>query len=108
MEQVRLVYITFSDISEARSIGRALIDERLVACANIYPNVHSIFPWEGQVSEEEEVVMIGKSVQSLIPKIVDFVKEKHSYDCPAIVSLPVEGGNLAFLEWVHSETKETE
>jgi periplasmic divalent cation tolerance protein len=33
------------------------------------------------------------------------VKELHSYDTPAILVLPIEGGEAGYLEWIMRETQ---
>jgi periplasmic divalent cation tolerance protein len=45
----------------ADGIGRALVKERLVACVNIIPGMHSIYRWQGKIETATEVVLIVKS-----------------------------------------------
>ena len=99
----RLIYITAGNVEEARMIGRALVEERLVACANYSP-IQSIFRWEGKVEEDSEVAVLVKTRAGLVDKVIERVKELHSYEVPCILVLPVEQGNLAFLEWIDEST----
>ena len=55
--------------------------------------------WDGEVQDDNEVVMIAKTTQDRVPDLVENVKALHSYDCPCIVSLPVLDGNQAFLDY---------
>ena len=103
--KINMIYITAKDKDEAKAIGKGLVEERLVACVNIIDNMESIYWWEGRVQEAHEVVLIAKTKESLVPKVIDKVKSMHSYDCPCIVLLPVLGGNPEYLEWVAKETK---
>ena len=64
----------------------------------------SIFRWEGEIEESNEVVMIAKTRKTLINELVKSVKRNHSYECPCILELPIQGGNSEFLNWVESET----
>lgn len=100
----RLIYITAESTYEARAIGRALVEARLAACANVLGPMTSIYRWEGVVQEGEEAVLIAKTTASLVDALTAKVRELHSYDCPCVVALPVDGGNPAFLDWIVAET----
>ena len=103
--KINLVYMTAGDMDEARAIGRDLVSGRLAACVNIIDNMNSIYRWEGEIQDDREVVIIAKTMETLVPDLIDRVKALHSYDCPCIVSLPIIDGNQAFLDWVAGETK---
>lgn len=101
------VYMTAKDKDEARKIGRALVQEKLAACVNIIDNMESIYRWEGKVEEGKETVLIAKTRKGLVGKLTKKVKSMHSYECPCVVALPVEGGSKEFLDWVRRETRQT-
>ncbi|CAN0334638.1 unnamed protein product [Discosporangium mesarthrocarpum] len=105
MTEIRLIYITTDGPEEARIIGRALVEARLAACANILDPMTSIFRWDGKVQEGRETVLITKTAAALVDALTEKVRDLHSYDCPCIVALPVDGGNPAFLEWIAAETR---
>jgi periplasmic divalent cation tolerance protein len=67
--------------------------------------MRSIYRWEGEIQDDEEVIVIAKTKELLVPELIEKVKSIHSYSCPCIVSLPVLGGNRPFLDWVEEETK---
>lgn len=100
----RLVYVTTETPEEAKEIARTIVRERLAACANVLGAITSVFWWEGDVQDDTETAMILKTRADLIERLTDRVKELHSYDCPCVVALPVEAGNLEFLSWIDSET----
>ncbi|MFO7687596.1 MAG: divalent-cation tolerance protein CutA [Desulfobacterales bacterium] len=97
---IRFVYMTASGLEEAKRIGRELVAARLAACVNILPQMSSVFVWEGKLEEASEVVLIAKTTAEGMPELIERVKALHSYSCPCIVSLAVEGGYPPFLEWV--------
>ncbi len=101
-----LLYITASDEDEAGRIGRALVDERLAACANVIPGMRAIYRWQGAVQDEREAVLIVKTQESLADAATARIKVLHSYEVPCVVVLPISGGNEAFLEWIEAETGE--
>lgn len=102
----KLVYITASGKEEAARLAKSLVSERLVACANIYAPVISVFWWEGEAKEEDEAILFAKTDEALVPAIIERVKELHSYDCPCVVALPLEQGLPEFLDWIGEETAE--
>lgn len=99
-------YITAESMDEARHIGQTLIREQLVACINIIEQMESMFMWEGEFQNEKEVVVIAKTRADLVSDLIERVKAVHSYDCPCVVTLPVEGGNADFLNWIAGETRQ--
>lgn len=99
-----VVYITTGDGAEARRIGRALVNARLVACANIFDGITSVFHWEGEVQENGEAVLIVKTRTELVEAVIERVRELHSYECPAVVAAPIAQGNPDYLEWIARET----
>jgi len=101
---VMFVYVTASDRSEALSIGRILVEERLVACVNVLDSVRSVYWWEGRVQEGDEALFIAKTRSELVGRVTARVKELHSYRTPCVVALPVAAGNPDFLDWVSAET----
>jgi len=101
---VMFVYVTAADTEEAKKIGRQLVEEQLAACANILPGATSIFRWQGKVEEAGEAVLILKTTEQKLERLIERAKALHSYDCPCIEALPVVEGNRDFLEWVVRET----
>jgi periplasmic divalent cation tolerance protein len=95
-----VILITAASDDEAARIARALVDERLAACANILPGVRSLFFWEGKTQDEREVLMVVKTMHTLLDSIVRRVKALHSYTVPEIIALPVLGGSQDYLKWV--------
>ncbi len=105
MTALCLVYMTASDMDEARRIGRALVEARLAACVNILEGMRSIYWWQGEVAEDGEVVIIAKTRQALVAPLTEKVKALHSYSCPCVVALPISAGNAEFLHWLDAETQ---
>jgi periplasmic divalent cation tolerance protein len=102
---IQMVYMTAGSMEEARTIGRALVAERLAACVNIIAPMTAIYMWEGALQEEGEVVLIAKTVAWRVPQLIEAVRRMHSYAVPCIVTLPVATGHQPFLDWVAAETR---
>ena len=100
----RLIYMTTETEADAERIGRALVGERLAACVNIVPGMRSMYWWDGEVQQSGETVLIAKTRESLVDKLTDKVRALHDYDCPCVISVAIDGGNSAFLDWIDAET----
>ena len=100
-----VIYITVGNFDEAKTIGRKLLEERLVACVNLIDGMQSMYWWNDTLQEDREVVLIAKTTGARVPAVIERVKALHSYEIPCIVSLPIAAGNPAFLDWIETEVK---
>ena len=98
--QTVLIYITTSDKSQARNIGRYLVESHLAACVNIFENMNSMYIWQDQFQDDQEAVLIAKTTQARLKDLIAAVKERHDYECPCIVAMPITEGNPDFLNWI--------
>lgn len=98
------VYVTASSCEQALSIGRAVVGERLAACANVFDSMTSIYWWQESLQEDGEASLILKTRSDLVERLTARIKELHSYDCPCVVAVPITGGNPAYLRWIMKET----
>lgn len=105
MERVVLVYTTWPSIVEAERAGRDLVEQHLAACVNILPGMISYYRWQGQIERAEEAVMMVKTRAALADAVAAAVKAVHPYDVPAIMVLPVEGGDADYLRWISDVTE---
>jgi periplasmic divalent cation tolerance protein len=99
------VYTTHPSLAEAERLGRVLVERRLAACVNILPGMVSYYWWEGKIERGEEAVMIVKTRASLAEGVRAAVKELHSYTTPAILVIPLESVDQAYLDWLMGETR---
>lgn len=100
-----LVYMTAESEEQAERLGRSLVEGRLAACVNILPGMRSLYWWDGAVQEGREAVLVAKTRRDLLGPLTEAVKSRHSYQCPCVVALPIQGGNPDFLAWIQAETR---
>ncbi|HEX8907058.1 MAG TPA: divalent-cation tolerance protein CutA [Longimicrobiaceae bacterium] len=103
-DAVQVVLMTAPDADAARRISRALVDERLIACANLLPGVTSVYRWEGKVEEAGEVLVVMKTRAALLPRLLARAAELHPYEVPELLALEVTEGLPAYCRWVMEET----
>jgi len=99
-----IVYVTAPDNACALDLARAAVESRLAACGNVLGQIRSVYWWNGKVNDEPEVALILKTRADLVAALTALIKDRHPYDCPCVVSLPIQGGNGDFLAWIQSET----
>lgn len=97
-----VVFSTFPDEATARKICAALVAEGVAACANILPQVTSIYRWQGELKEEGETLAILKLPAGGFPALEEKLTALHPYEVPEIVALPVAAVNAEYLKWVNS------
>lgn len=88
---------------DARALVTALVGERLIACGTLLPTARSIYRWEGELTEEGEVVVLLKTDVSQWEALCRSVREKHPYQVPELLALPVDRGLDLYLSWLTSE-----
>jgi periplasmic divalent cation tolerance protein len=100
-----LLYTTYPSLVEAEKSGLKIVEAGFAACVNIVPAMRSIYRWKGVVEAADEVVMFVKTRASLAERVTAALRENHSYETPAILVLPVSGGNQSFIDWILAETE---
>jgi periplasmic divalent cation tolerance protein len=98
-----LVVTTLGSEQEARTLVRKLVESRLVACGTLLGGARSIYRWEGEITEEPEVVVLLKTDASKWEALAAAVREHHPYEVPELLALPVDRGLDLYLSWLASE-----
>jgi periplasmic divalent cation tolerance protein len=97
-----IVLVTTASKQEAEKIANHLLNDKLIACANIIGPVTSLFRWRENVERAEEYVALMKSRRDLFDRLTEAVKTLHSYEVPEILALPVAEGSRTYLDWLQS------
>jgi periplasmic divalent cation tolerance protein len=97
---------TVSTDEVARKLSRSLIEAHLAACVNIIPNIRSIYEWESQIHEDNELILFIKTRREIVPQLIEFVKKNHPYQVPELIELPINSGNTDYLKWIDTIVKQ--
>lgn len=103
--ELRVAFATAPDEAVALRIARALVEERLAACANLVPGVRSIYRFRGVVEDEREVLLVIKTCADRIEALAERLRALHPYEVPELVVMPTAGGLAPYLDWVRVETR---
>jgi len=98
------IHWTSGSIDEARKVCRYLVQERLVACAQVIPWVESIYMWDNKLETSQESKIVMKTRRELFDQIKQVIEENSTYDVPEITMIEIAGGNEAYLSWVEEST----
>ena len=102
-----LVLTNLPDGDSARAVARHLISARLAACVNILAPCRSVYRWDGRLEEADEVPMLIKTNSECYAALEAAIREKHPYELPEIVAVPIGCGLPEYLAWVAAETHTT-
>ena len=94
------VYVTVKDEDEGLFIAQKVVEKRLVACANLYPQIKSVFNYQNQIQIQDEAVLILKTTIYAYDELKRFIIKIHSYDDPCVLKLPIEDGAADFMSWI--------
>jgi len=99
------VVITAADADWLAGFTRTLVEQRLAACGHLLTPTRSVYRWEGAVHDEPEARVGLHTRRSLVPAIVARTADRHPYDVPCVIALPVVDGNPDYLAWIRAETR---
>lgn len=104
--QISIFYITHSDKERAAALGRQAIEKKLAGCANILP-MNSLYPWKGSLHEENEHILILKTLPDLKDALTEFVSAEHHYEVPCIMNWNVDV-NESYGNWIRNNIEGTD
>ena len=104
MEYV-LILSTVGKKEDAQTIANHLVSNRTAACVNIIPNLESVYTWENKLCQENEFLLMIKTTANNEINVYDYLLAVHPYDTPEIISLSIQNGSQAFLNWIRESVK---
>ena len=105
MVPYRLLYVTVANEASGRDLARRLVEKRLAACVHLLPPGRSFYWWKDELVESGEMALLAKTRADLAQTAIDTIAQWHDYDCPCVLSLPIEEGYPPFLRWISEETQ---
>tara|TARA_X000000368_G_C22928082_1_gene666224 strand:- start:674 stop:1003 length:330 start_codon:yes stop_codon:yes gene_type:complete len=99
------IITTVSTEKEGRMIANELVQNKLAACVNIVPKVHSVYEWENQIQNDEELLLLIKTTKEREKDIYHTVESLHSYDTPELITIPINHGSQPYLQWLENSVQ---
>ena len=103
---VRLVFCTCPDAQTAQALALHLVEQRLAACVNLLPAMRSVYRWQGQIGQAEEIQLVIKTCVDRLDALSAAIKLHHPYELPEIVAISPSAGLPAYLDWIRAQTRE--
>ena len=95
-----IVLVTAPDLKTARKLARSALKAKLIACANLVPQIESHYWWQGKIESSAEVLLVLKTTQGKLAKLERVILAEHPYDTPEFVVLPLRAGSQRYLTWL--------
>lgn len=99
-----VVFTNFPDRDSALALASHLIERRLAACVNVLEGCTSVYRWKSKVQVDGEFPVMIKTRQELYAELEAVIRERHPYELPEIIALPVTSGMPGYLAWIAAET----
>ncbi|MCI0749277.1 MAG: divalent-cation tolerance protein CutA [Nevskiales bacterium] len=100
-----LVVLITCPPDKAEALAQALVEERLAACVNRVPNVHSVYRWKGAVQQDAETLLVVKTTRSRFVALKQAVLKRHPYELPEVIAVSVDQGHTPYLDWIAESTR---
>ena len=105
-EKFSIILVTAPDLKTARGLAKAALKLKLIACANLIPKIESHCWWRGKIESSAEVLMILKTTKAKVAALEKFILQKHPYETPEFLVLPLSAGNKKYLAWLADSCRE--
>ena len=106
-DPVVFIYTTAPTLDVADRIAEAVVTGGHAACANMLPDMRSVYMWEGELKREGEVAVLFKSRRACVGDAMAAIATVHPYDTPAITAFCSADTDPRFAAWVQAQTRRT-
>jgi periplasmic divalent cation tolerance protein len=95
-----LLLSAFPGRAAALRTARALVRDRLLACATVQGSATAIYRWKGRRHEEPSVLLWGKTTARMADRAIRAIRAIHPDEVPEILVLRVAKGDPRYLRWL--------
>ena len=100
-----LALTTVKNRAEAKRLGEKLVFEKLAACVSVVPNASSVYRWHGKVEHAREALLLIKTSDRKLNRLIQRIKDLHSYEVPEILVIPIKRGSPEYLKWLEKSLR---
>ena len=105
MIDVVMAMTTVNTEREARELASRIVKERLAACVQIVPKIESVYFWDGKVHDDQEYLLLIKTLEARVGDLKAFLEKHHSYEVPEFLVVPVIEGSKEYLQWMKDSAR---
>ncbi len=66
---------------------------------------HSVYRWQDRIETTREMTLLIKTTTARYPALQDWLAQRHPYDTPEIIALPIPAGLPDYLDWIRQCTQ---
>lgn len=99
-----ICFCTCPDADTAQRIATTLVAEHLAACVNMLPGVRSVYRWQDQVEQSNEVLLLVKTMPEHFAQLKARLLELHPYELPEVLAVETDHAHPDYLLWVAAQT----
>jgi len=99
------VIVSCESEEQANMMADVLLNDAVIACAQIMPKIESFYRWQGQIAHSSECLLVLKSHHKHFTAIEACIKKLHTYEIPEIIAVPIVDGSREYLKWINEEIK---
>ena len=104
MTEIVNVTITGPTADLLVELTRHLVETGLAASGNIIDGARSVYRWDSEVHEAGEAVASLRTQLRHVEAIVEASRERHPYEVPHVVAMPIIDANPDYARWVIEST----
>ena len=97
--------VTYPTREEAEAASRFLVGEGWAACAQLLGPIESRYVWAGKTENSEEFLLLAKTRAALFDAVAAAISERHSYDVPQIVGVPLAFVAPSYAAWLDAQIR---
>ncbi len=105
MNNALVVITTTETLADGERLARILVEAELAACAQVLPQITTVYRWQGKVEQANEALLLIKTTSMAYPELENAIMQNHSYQTPEIIALPVEMGSADYLNWLATSVR---
>lgn len=98
------VLTTTDSQEQAKALAVGLVEAGLAGCVQMVGPVTSVYRWKGQVEQAREWLCVVKTRHVLFQQVEAFIRERHTYEVPEIIAVPISSGAQRYLAWLEEAT----
>ncbi len=97
-----ILYCPFPNEQSAMHFAKILLEKKLIACAQVFPPMKSLYLWQDEIKTESETLLLLKTKKEFFATIEIELKTHHPYKCPCLIEIAFNRVNSAYLSWLET------
>ena len=98
-DSLSILLTTESSYVNAKKLAFSILHTKYAACIS-FNKIESIYWWEGEIQDSEEVQLVIKTKNKSIETLINFIQKKHSYKNPEFLFWDVKS-TFDYSDWIN-------